>query len=123
MNNEPQALTMDAQLEAMAVSHNVTTLLLDAPNGGYVVYVSPRERDVTRGVMSALIDIRLKRGEFGADGDTVVIRPSLVSSPGNEYYYELRGVDGKVDCFGYAPSEAIARERMAEFERKQHGAG
>lgn len=112
------SLTMDAQLEAMAVSHNVTTLMLPAPNGGYVVYVSPREKDVTQGLMSALVDIKLKRGELGKPGDTVEIRRNAIALPGYEYYYELRGADNAVLCYGYAPSDAEARRRMADWERR-----
>lgn len=114
---ESQTLTMDAQLEAMCVSRDATTIMLPAPNGGYVVYVSPREKDVTKGLMSALIDIKLRRGEIGADGDTVVIRPVGIATADSKVYYELKGEAGAILCCGYAPSEAIARQRMANFEQ------
>lgn len=112
-------LTQDAHLESIAIAHDVTTFMMPAPNGGFLIYVSPREKDVTRGVMSALIDIKIKRGETGGETDTVKIRKVGIATPGHEIYYELKNADGSVACCGYAPTEAIARSRMADFERNR----
>lgn len=111
-----EALSIDARLEAMAVARDVTTIMLPAPNGGFLIYVSPRELDITRGVMSALVDIKLRRRELGGPDSTVKIERMTVASPGSEYYYKLVDEEtGKTLCEGYARTEQQARKRMRDF--------
>lgn len=118
MDNSKAKLNVEQWLESICVAHNKTTIMTPAPSGGFLVYVSAREMDTTRALMSALIDIKMRRGEMGSETDTVKIRPVLVASPGNQFYFELRGANGEILTNGYAPTEEVARRRMALWEMK-----
>lgn len=117
----PKAETQYEMFDRIAKERGVTTWGSPAPNGGTLVWVSALEVDPVTALMSAALQIMVRRGTDPDASSGITLKKMAVAAVGAEYFWQVTGVKGEVLGSGYCATEHEAAQNIAGYMRMRPG--
>ena len=91
-----------------------TTIMQHMPGQGFCIWVTEQEADPMQALLSAALDILVKRGKNVDASRGISVRRMLVAAPGAEVFWQVTDNEGAIIASGYAASETEAATKVAE---------